>query len=336
MAAYLRYETARSRVPLPRRQPVPGLHRRRRGPTRSTSRSTRRARQHRLKTLFRIFLAMPGVLARLGPRSAALGGRRSSAWFAALFTRPDARGLRNLGAYCLRYNAQTYAYRLLLTDSYPYSGPDRATWSREDEPEDRPDGQARCPCRRPRSGVAVLAAPVAWLAAWLALADVERPDGLRLPDARARGRARASRSSARRELRALRSAGATSSRRSSLIAALRRLRALRAYASCGSRRPAGSAPGCCSACSASPSSGSSRSRSGSRPLVAAPPRRLRARLRRLALPELVRARRRVPVRLPRAPDRHGPRRAAPRLVVDPRRGASSSGSPPCSPSSRRT
>jgi Domain of unknown function (DUF4389) len=32
-------------------------------------------------------------------------------------------GLRNLGASCLRYTAQTYAYFALLTDRYPYASP---------------------------------------------------------------------------------------------------------------------------------------------------------------------------------------------------------------------
>ena len=57
-----------------------------------------------------------------------------------------------------------------------------------------------------------------------------------------------------------------------------------------------------------------------RALVAAPPRRLRARLRRVDRPRLVRPRRGVPLRLPRDPDRHGPRRPARGLVVDPGRG----------------
>jgi hypothetical protein len=33
------------------------------------------------------------------------------------------RGLRNAGALALRYQAQAGGYLLLLTDSYPYSGP---------------------------------------------------------------------------------------------------------------------------------------------------------------------------------------------------------------------
>jgi hypothetical protein len=35
------------------------------------------------------------------------------------------RGLRNIGAYALRYQAQTFGYLLLLSDAYPYSGPAR-------------------------------------------------------------------------------------------------------------------------------------------------------------------------------------------------------------------
>jgi hypothetical protein len=32
-------------------------------------------------------------------------------------------GFRNLGASCLRYSAQTYAYFFLLTDRYPFACP---------------------------------------------------------------------------------------------------------------------------------------------------------------------------------------------------------------------
>jgi hypothetical protein len=32
-------------------------------------------------------------------------------------------GLRNLGAFALRYHAQNGAYLMLLTDSYPYASP---------------------------------------------------------------------------------------------------------------------------------------------------------------------------------------------------------------------
>ena len=79
-------------------------------------------RQSRWKTLFRLFLAFPAHLlasALLTPLElVAIFG-----WFVGLFLGRMPKGLRNLGAYCLRYTAQTYAYLYLLTDSYPYSGP---------------------------------------------------------------------------------------------------------------------------------------------------------------------------------------------------------------------
>ena len=40
-------------------------------------------------------------------------------WFAALALGRMPRGMRDLMAYCLRYQAQTYAYLLLLTNRYP-------------------------------------------------------------------------------------------------------------------------------------------------------------------------------------------------------------------------
>ena len=45
------------------------------------------------------------------------------AWWYALATGRMPDGMRDLGAACLRYSAQTYAYLLLLTDRYPYSTP---------------------------------------------------------------------------------------------------------------------------------------------------------------------------------------------------------------------
>ena len=41
------------------------------------------------------------------------------AWFTALALGRIPRGMRDLMAYCLRYQAQTYAYLLLLTGRYP-------------------------------------------------------------------------------------------------------------------------------------------------------------------------------------------------------------------------
>jgi hypothetical protein len=79
-------------------------------------------RQSRWKTLFRFFLAIPALLL-----ASALGGVAFAVaflgWWYALVTGRMPEGLRNLGASCLRYTAQTYAYFLLLTDRYPYASP---------------------------------------------------------------------------------------------------------------------------------------------------------------------------------------------------------------------
>jgi hypothetical protein len=79
-------------------------------------------RQNRWKTLFRLVLAIPafllaGALGSVVFIAAILG------WWAALVTGRMPEGLRNLGASCLRYTAQTYAYVFLLTDRYPYGSP---------------------------------------------------------------------------------------------------------------------------------------------------------------------------------------------------------------------
>jgi len=74
--------------------------------------------QSRWKTGFRLLLVLPAyvltsvlgyvlvVVAFLGALYALVTGRYP-------------RGLRDLSAYCIRYQAQTYAYLLLLTDRYP-------------------------------------------------------------------------------------------------------------------------------------------------------------------------------------------------------------------------
>jgi hypothetical protein len=81
-----------------------------------------RERQSRWKTLLRVLLAIPAFVV-----AGALGGVAGVvaflAWWYALATARMPEGLRNLGASCLRYSAQTYAYALLLTDRYPYASP---------------------------------------------------------------------------------------------------------------------------------------------------------------------------------------------------------------------
>jgi hypothetical protein len=74
--------------------------------------------QSRLTILFRLLLAIPamivtGVLQNVAWIVSIL------AWFYALFTGRMSKGMRDLQVYCLRYQAQTYGYLLLLTQRYP-------------------------------------------------------------------------------------------------------------------------------------------------------------------------------------------------------------------------
>lgn len=78
--------------------------------------------QNRWTVGFRALLVLPALL--LG---SAYGGVLTIVavlgWFASLATGRMPLGLRNAGALCLRYMAQLSGYELLLTDTYPYSGP---------------------------------------------------------------------------------------------------------------------------------------------------------------------------------------------------------------------
>jgi hypothetical protein len=98
------------------------------------------ARQGRWTILFRIFLAIPALI--LG---SALGGVALAiaflGWWYALATARMPEGLRNLGAACLRYSAQTTAYVLLVTSRYPYGAP----ILREPEAPEAPDELAPPP-----------------------------------------------------------------------------------------------------------------------------------------------------------------------------------------------
>jgi Domain of unknown function (DUF4389) len=74
--------------------------------------------QNRLVTFFRLILAIPAyllasVLAYVLQIVAFLG------WFVCLILGRMPEGMRNLGAYCLRFQMQTYAYILLVTSRYP-------------------------------------------------------------------------------------------------------------------------------------------------------------------------------------------------------------------------
>jgi hypothetical protein len=79
--------------------------------------------QRRLVTGFRLILAVPALvvasaLNTVATLAAAFG------WFASLATGRMPRGLRNLSAYSLRYNAQVTGYAALLTERYAFSGPE--------------------------------------------------------------------------------------------------------------------------------------------------------------------------------------------------------------------
>ena len=81
-----------------------------------------RGRQNRWSVLFRSLLALPALLLA-GVFGSLVLVVAVLAWFAALIRGQMPLGLRNAGALALRYMAQTYAYLLLVTGAYPYSGP---------------------------------------------------------------------------------------------------------------------------------------------------------------------------------------------------------------------
>src|SRR5579864_4953501 len=101
------------------------------------------AAQPRLKTLVRIFLALPALAlgaAMGGSSGGSLTRSRNSrsasysssglvfvvgvlGWFASLVRGTMPKGLRDAGAYGLGYQAQALAYTLLVTDRYPNADP---------------------------------------------------------------------------------------------------------------------------------------------------------------------------------------------------------------------
>lgn len=79
--------------------------------------------QRRVITFFRLILAIPAFVVAyvflLVMLFVAFIG-----WFIALVIGRMPKGMRDLSAYCLRYEAQTYGYLMILTDRYPsFSGP---------------------------------------------------------------------------------------------------------------------------------------------------------------------------------------------------------------------
>ena len=79
-------------------------------------------RHNRWTVAFRALLAFPALAI-----ASALGGvalfAAVGAWFYAIVRGRAPEGLRNVVDYAARYSAQVYAYLLLVTPAYPYSGP---------------------------------------------------------------------------------------------------------------------------------------------------------------------------------------------------------------------
>jgi hypothetical protein len=79
-------------------------------------------RQNRWRTGFRVALGLPAIMI-VSATSDLLLVAGFLGWFVALFTARMPEGLRNAGAYALRYAGQAYGYLLLLTDRYPHASP---------------------------------------------------------------------------------------------------------------------------------------------------------------------------------------------------------------------
>jgi len=80
------------------------------------------ARQARASVLFRVLFALPGVA--LGSAFAVVVAVAAvGAWSVALVRGRTTEGLRELGAFCLRYEAEALAFLLLLTARPPKLAP---------------------------------------------------------------------------------------------------------------------------------------------------------------------------------------------------------------------
>jgi Domain of unknown function (DUF4389) len=78
--------------------------------------------QRRLVTLFRLVLAVPALVVA-GTLQNVLAVVGVFGWFHALVVARMPEGMRELGAFAIRYNAQAYAYLLLLNARYPNASP---------------------------------------------------------------------------------------------------------------------------------------------------------------------------------------------------------------------
>ncbi len=75
-------------------------------------------RQNRLTVIFRLILVIPAYVFMV-VLNTVLYVIGFLGWFASLALGRMPQGMRDLGAYCLRYQTQTFAYLLLLTPRYP-------------------------------------------------------------------------------------------------------------------------------------------------------------------------------------------------------------------------
>jgi hypothetical protein len=143
-AGYIRYATHIEAFVLLAADPFPGFYPMSDKPYPLDLEFDPPAPQNRWKTFFRVFLAIPamlvsGALLWGGPRSGSYvsGGLAFGAafllWWVGLIRGRAPRGLRDLVAYCIGYAAQFSAYLFLVTDRYPYSGPNAFVTAREDE-----------------------------------------------------------------------------------------------------------------------------------------------------------------------------------------------------------
>jgi hypothetical protein len=80
------------------------------------------ASQRRSSIFLRLLLAVPALLLANALGTVLLVIALLGWWYALVRGRMP-EGLRDLGVASLRYNAQAYAYLLLLTESYPYAAP---------------------------------------------------------------------------------------------------------------------------------------------------------------------------------------------------------------------
>jgi len=74
--------------------------------------------QNRWTVAFRIILAIPALLVTQILRNLS-GILAFFSWWIAMFTGRVPEGIRNFGAFALRYETQTYGYLALLTPRYP-------------------------------------------------------------------------------------------------------------------------------------------------------------------------------------------------------------------------